>query len=261
MRRSLTVFVLLMSMLCVVSIADAGMNKPITLKVGGDIHHFSYEEPGVMEESGLLYGLSGSLETKILSLLFFRAEAAVVAGYLQYVGEVRFADGTTEPLEVDTPNVIANGRCTAGPMLGGDELKVIPYAGLGYRFLIDDLSDPSPQYGYVREQTYIYMPIGVLIQKALNDAWMVELKAEYDVLIDAENYSHDGALGGGVTLPQESGSGFRFAAGFNQVDRIGTLSFEVFAEFWNIDDSETVNFFLEPENESSLFGGRLSIAL
>lgn len=265
MRRAFVIIVF--SVICTFSVLaiDAQPARLVkasnsVVKIGADLHYFSYKEPGVMTESGFLYGFSGSFERKIPHNLWFDFSSSIVSGDLNYDGLILYADGREEPISAVTPNIIFNLKATGGVFPEFNGFSVGPYTGIGYRFLVDDLADPSPEYGYTREQTYVYLPVGVRVSCRTKFSWMLDARLEYDVLLDASNRSHGGALGGSVVLPQDSGSGWRMAIALTPTGNANsTFSLESFLEIWNIDDSEIVGAYLEPENESSLFGVRFSV--
>ncbi len=231
-----------------------------TVRIGVDLHYFSYEEPGVMEESGLLHGLSGSFEHLAAYNLLIDLSTSIVAGDLKYDGKLINADGTESPLTIDTPNTIFNLKGAVGMLFQYGDFSVVPYSGIGYRFLVDDLEEASSIYGYTREQTYVYLPVGVGLSRRMQSSWLFDCYVEYRIMLDSYNRSHGGVLGGSLVLPQNSGSGFSASVGLSRPGMgASKIQLESFIETWDIDASEVVNGYIEPENKSFLFGLRCSL--
>jgi len=240
----------------------AGIGRP-EINIGGEAAHVHYDEPDVMEEKGLLYGLFGSLS--------FNMDKVMVDLYMSYVqGDLKYDGGlqktdpqtgrtTVEPLELDTPNNIINLRGVAGMELPLDVRgEVTPYVGLGRRMLTDDLPGEG---GYKREQMYFYVPLGV--QYELDSSW--RFRAEYDLFLKGKNQSDD------IELEQDKGSGFRFSGRWasRHVPSKPGFSVEAFFQYWSVDDSDTetvrsggaVYSIKEPENTSKMFGVRAGLTL
>jgi hypothetical protein len=239
---------------------ESSKGEKSTVRIGVDLHYFAYDEPGVMEESGLLYGLSGSFEHLADCNLFIDLSGSIVAGDLKYDGKLVNADGTEHPMTADTPNTIFNLWGTGGMLFECGDYSFIPYSGIGYRFLVDDLEEASSTYGYTREQTYVYLPVGVGLFRRMQASWLLDCRMEYRIMLDSYNRSHGGVLGGSVVLPQDSGSGFSASIGLSRPDgATSKFRMETFVETWNVDDSEVVSGYIEPENKSFLFGMRCSL--
>ena len=244
---------------------SAGMEESISdngFKLGAEAELFSYKEPGVMDEAGLLIGLSGAYDRTIADFICWGVFGSLVGGELDYDGSVMHVDGTESPLEIRTPNTIFNLRAQAGPRIGLDRMVIVPYVGLGYRLLVDDLSENSPDYGYTREQTYVYMPIGARLTMPLRGSWMIDWRLEYDYFLNSENTSHGDVLGGSFTFSQDTGYGLKLSAAISsRIRNNSTVCLEAFLEHWDVEDSEIIAGFLEPANHSTMLGLRVSAKL
>lgn len=230
---------------------------------GLETEYVHYEEENVMDEKGLLFGLFGSYTRFFNEVIMAQGFASFVFGDLRYEGGIRHADGTVTPNALDTPNKIFNLRFIGGYRFFDVEIKdwpfdATPYAGFGYRYLVDELPGDA---GYKREQTYIYLPIGVQTTSALGTDWIMECRVEYDYFVRGR---HEVDLQGGLEFSQSSGSGFRASARFvaPAVD-LGewlqdvTFSVEPFFQRWHVDDSNVVGGRFEPENTSTTVGARV----
>ena len=235
-----------------------------SFSVGLEFNTFTYKEVDddgstFMKESGSLIGLNGTFTAWLSDQFVLKAFGSFASGDLKYEGGIQTSSGAMIPLELDTPNTIYNLLGTAGVKIPGEQFDFTPYAGLAWRLLIDEL--PS-QYGYTREQTYIYLPVGCQVSFMTGSDWGIEARAEYDVFLSGENYSHGAALGGGITMQQDKGAGYSIAVAFNSPEfafgQGGTASvtIEPFIQIWDIDKSKETDGFLEPKNDSSMYGLR-----
>jgi hypothetical protein len=142
---------------------------------------FYYEEPGVMDEEGVLYGVTASytryypavFEDRILKL-----EGGFAAGEVDYDGSLM--DGTPYSIESNDDYLI-NARILWGPLWQTDTWANYFHYGLGYRYLQNDMSDDPA--GYRRHSNYLYLPLGLKMYRPLSGNWYVELGGELDVLI------------------------------------------------------------------------------
>lgn len=257
-------FILAMFMLtiCIRGAVNA-QDESFSMRAGLDVEYFSYDEPGVMTEEGMLYGVSGAIDIGGLhDSVLMHFSGSLVAGDLNYDGSVIYADGTESGLEVITPNVILNTRATVGFKLFDSGLIIRPYSGFGIRYLVDDLSQPAPDTGYRREQAYFYLPIGLQSIFRLTSGWRLECQAEYDYLLEGRNWSHDGVLDEGITFTQDTGDGFRVLVALASSDsNEWVFRVEPFFEYWNIADSDIVDGYMEPRNHSAMTGLRFSLQM
>lgn len=247
--------------------AAAQVGIPSAIDIGLEVQNFEYNEPGVMNEEGTQYGVYGAY-TGYFSNIMAHAFLSYVGGDLDYDGGLQFADGSSIATTATSPNTIFNFRLAAGYRfpLGGVDLT--PYAGFGYRSLENELTDELtikatgqsgivPCAGYQRDQKYSYIPLGV--QLAFGTTWGVEAVGEYDFFLSGENHSYRPECGNDNTFDQEDGSGYRFSVRVISPPVIGSMRIvvEPFYEHWEVDDSNVVGGFLEPENDSTSTGIRI----
>lgn len=231
---------------------------------GLDVSYVSYEEKNFMKESGGLWGLYGRYTRYWNDVVALRGFASYVWGDLKYEGGLQDQNGNiVQEISHDTPNKIISLRGTAGYRFSDVDvaevsLDLTPYAGLGWRYLVDDLPGEG---GYKREQTYVYFPIGLLATTEVFGDWIVECRVEFDFLIRGRNESHP--QGGTLRFSQKSGTGFGMAARFLSpevdlpvVDRGAAFSLEPFLQTWTIDKSNVLADHLEPKNKSWMVGVR-----
>lgn len=226
--------------------------------VAPEFSWFHYEEPGVMEEEGTLYGVAISYTSyyrKEFEDRLFRFEGGVAAGEVDYDGALM--DGT--PYTVSgNDDIMVNARALWGPMWQTTDRATQLYLGLGYRYLFDDSShDPA---GYRRHSNYFYVPLGARRDKRLGDNWILGLTGEVDILLAGyqisefpENPPEDNS---NVENWQWPGVGLRGVAELRCKTEWLDLSVAPFVQYWWVDDSRPSKSgqWMEPRNWS-LQGG------
>ena len=246
---------------------SAQMDKS-NLELGAEISHIKYEEPGIMESKGIMYGISASYVNR--GDLTFKVEGRVAGGEVDYEGSGKIND-------VD--DFIFEFRFMGGkdyPLSGGG--SITPYIGFGYRYLNDDMSGRTSSVGnityvgYERESTYYYIPIGMEILSQQRSNWTIGAMLEYDYFWDGEQKSHlsDTGLGyNDVENDQDDGYVLRGSVKFLKESGAGRLiKIEPFVRYWKIKRSDLVivtkygtpvEIGYEPKNKSTEIGINLSL--
>ena len=233
--------------------------------IGPEIYSFKYDEPGFMEEEGAFYGVR--LGYTFRDWVPSSPEEAPSGGGTMFRGEARFALGQVDydgALTDDTPLTIDNiddfafeGRLLLGSdWLGGEMLNNL-YAGIGYRYLYDDLS--SHPTGYRRESNYLYVPLGYRFDGSGQVGWSLGFGAEYDVFITGNQRSYFSDVGlTDMDNRQNSGYGYRASVNLQYKSKDTIFVIEPFFRYWDIDKSETERAFwgsaYEPANETTEYG-------
>jgi hypothetical protein len=138
-------------------------------------------------------------------------------------------------------------------------MSLTPYAGYGYRRLVDysggELTTTG-HVGYDRVSQYHYVPIGLEALFRVTPSWAFKPTVEYDYFIAGKQDSY---IYGGIENDQESGYGLR--ASLMAVTGVGSRTIELgpFVRYWNIDDSKVDRGFYEPANETLEVGGALKV--
>lgn len=248
-----------------------------TLEMGTEVSYFNYEEPGVMEEDGMMYGVYGSYDILLEDLIpESRLGEGSTLGFdaLFKYGQVDYESPTSGTLD-DIDDFMFEISGNWGYQFAvGDTTKLTPYIGLGYRYLNDDSSGKRTSighYGYERESNYFYLPIGVKTLTDLTDQWSIGLNAEFDVFLSGKQKSHLEDVASSLSTlenDQDKGYGVRGSLQLvRQSDRVD-LSIEPFVRYWDIDESSvaTINcggtpcaLGYEPKNESLDVGVRLGV--
>ncbi len=240
MKKILAVTAIL-SAVCPAAFAQDGRDPLLTrpgLEVGAQAAHYHYEEPNVMKLIGLRAGGVGAF-TFTQGDAFFKADGRVSLGSLNYQGS-----GTRSGV----PDFILEARFVAGADLKAEgDVVFSPYAGLGYRYLYNDLrgytrgpvtlKNPSGIYaGYRRYSNYLYVPAGLTLRTGLNDGWVLAPTLEYDVFLrgmQISALSDAGTCYRDITNKQTGGSGYRAAF----MAEKGHLAFGPWLHYWNIKDA------------------------
>lgn len=241
-------------------LAEVELQKHIG-ELGIEISHITYDEPGVMEEKGVMWGFLGSYTYRDNWML--RTEGRFSFGQVDYDGQL--SDGTSYTID-DIDDYMWEFRGLAGydfPILTATMLT--PYIGFGYRYLNDDPSfDPA---AYERESNYFYSPIGIETTTELQNGWSVGLTIEYDLFWKGIQKSHLGDFAAGldtVENDQEDGYGIRGSIKFQKKSEKVDYVIEPFIRYWDIGKSEETSVtysgmpiglvLYEPANDSTEFG-------
>jgi len=236
--------------------------------IGPEIYSFKYEEPGYMEEEGVFYGVrfgytsrswvpASPKESPSDGGAMFRAEGRFAFGQVDYDGALM--DGT--PLTYDNQDdFVFEGRLLlGGDRMGGNVLNTL-YAGIGYRYLYDDLGSGGLG-GYERESNYLYVPLGYQFDSSHKVGWSFGFGDEFDIFIIGEQRSHLSDLD--PILPdvdnrQNSGYGYRASLRFQHKSKDAIFTIEPFFRYWDIEDSEfEYGVLFEPANETTEIGIQL----
>ena len=241
---------------------------------GIEISHITYEEPDIMEQKGIMYGLVGSYtyrpKTTIASEKgegwIIKAEGRSCYGQVDYTGS-----GTMD--DIDDYLIELRG-------LGGYDFPVtqmftvIPYVGLGYRYLNDDSSgrvSSTGASGYMRESNYFYSPIGVEAVNNFRNGWSIGLVAEYDLFLWGQQKSYLSDVYLGLNdVENDQLDRYGLIGSIKLMKKNENLNFilEPFITYWDIETSEIaavtyygtiIGYAWEPSNNSTEFGCKLIV--
>ena len=226
-----------------------------------------------MTDTGNLYGLNGSYRLTWKETLFIQPEGRILYGKHDYrTGRKEKVNGKTKnkiPVLVYEPRLIMGGKI---PMMG-KKLTLSPYTGIGYRFKSDDSEDVkyidlrhnirrSPKVlGYYRKSNYVYVPLGASADYALNNAWSISFKGEYDWIIKAWHYSRNRNFIGheSNTFKQPNGYGLKGEASISYLYNKVKFSVSPYLNYWNIRNSKYDDGAREPYNITWESGIKLGI--
>ncbi|MFC1603617.1 hypothetical protein ACFL5F_01195 [Planctomycetota bacterium] len=236
--------------------------KSFSFEIGPELYLFEYEEPGYMKEEGEFIGVALGLTSRgwagslpdTRGGFMFRAEGRFAYGNVDYEGQTWDGAPVTA---TDIDDLAMEGRLLlGGDFLAGNTVNTI-YAGGGYRYLNDDLSQYAG--GYERRSNYFYVPIGYQFDSTYKAGWSFGFRLEYDFFIWGIQESDLSEVGlTDVQNDQESGRGYRASIKIQNKSRRGAFIIEPFFRYWDIDDSEMAyepwGSGLEPANETTEIG-------
>jgi hypothetical protein len=235
--------------------------SPSSFDAGAQLSHITYKEPGLMQESGIMYGVTGAY-TSVGRRLMWRVDGTLSTGEVEYVGS--YWDGT--PLTVKG---IRDTMFETRAILGSTEFVNIssyyfPYIGIGYRYLFDG-ADKAPG-GYRRESNYLYIPLGIDGMVTTKGRWSLGFTVEYDYFVSGRQFSSLSDADPGyndIESKQSSGYGLRGSLRFIRAGR-NDIILEPFIKYWKIAESDMVPLtyngvptpygVVEPENNSTELG-------
>ena len=256
MKKILAIATVL-SAVCPAASAQDGRDPLLTrpgLELGVQAAHYHYEEPDFAKLIGFRVGGVGAF-TFTQGDAFLKADGRISLGSLNYQGS-----GTRSGV----PDFILEGRFVAGADLhAGEGVVLSPYAGLGYRYLYNDLrgytrSGGVLYAGYRRYSHYLYAPLGLTLRTGLNNGWVLAPTFEYDLFIRGKQITMLSDMGQGdpdMTNAQKDGSGYRLAL----MAEKGQFAIGPWLHYWNIKISEIVSpapgkLGWEPANWTREFG-------
>ena len=245
----------------VASASDAPIRPRHVFDVGTELSYIKYKEPGVMEQTGMMSGITGSYTFRDNVML--RAEARYSYGQVDYDGQL--SDGTPYVLNDIDDNMLEFRGLAGFDIELSEKTFVTPYTGFGYRYLNDDSSFDAA--GYERESNYFYSPVGVEALTYMDNGWSLGATVELDYLWKGLQKSHLGNFLVGLNTlenDQEDGYGLRGSIRLEKKSEAMDWFIEPFVRYWNIDESETdaVTYFgtpigvegYEPKNNSTEIG-------
>ena len=240
-------------------------NARHTWEIGPEISYIQYEEPDVMKEKGMMYGIVGSYAYH--NYIMLKLEGKFAYGQLDY-------DGATWAGDPLTIKGISNYMLEFRGLLGYDfavkAITITPYLGIGYRWLNDNAQEKYFG-GYKRESNYIYLPVGLEFVANLGNGWSLGATGEYDFFLRGRQISCLSDSDPGFNDPenkQTKGYGVRGSISIaKKGERVGFI-IEPYVKYWNIDDSDIqlityygapYRYGLEPKNNSTEIGCKLAI--
>lgn len=154
--------------------------KVHSLEIGSEISHFAFSQHAqLVKDSGTFYGAYGTYTFKpeddnwITRLIdVYQIDAHYGVGSLVYKGAGTKYDDTDYQIE---PRFLAGKEFSPGWM------TVTPYSGFGYRYFF---RDGIVETGFIDDTYhYLYLPLGVYLDKEFEGGWKIHANVEYDQLI------------------------------------------------------------------------------
>jgi hypothetical protein len=230
----------LCALLSVQAHAQDGQAAP-SFSAGIGFASYEYREPGIMKTEGnkvaAEFGVNGGLAQDY----FGTATLRYVTGNVDYRPDARFGADA----ESGKRDYYVEARALVGHLMRFGGLDVAPFAGLGYRYLYNDLRGVNNlgQVGNRRTNTMFYLPVGVTLAHALRDGARAEAGVEWDQLLHGRQESRlsDAQAGyGDVSNTQHAGFGIKLHVAY------ATEHWKVqpYVDYWRIGASETAPMFV-----------------
>lgn len=207
-------------------------------ELGLSISSYQYKEPDVMTLKATKFGIDYRS-----TLVFADVWSLRIDG--------RYADGDTDYTSNGTgsANNLPDWYAEVRALIGRDYVTrhgvLVPYSGLGYRYLYNDLrgqttANGQTYYGYRRESQYLYLPLGVTHRLSLADNQRLDTELEFDWLLRGWQTSKLGDPYGitadELDLNNKQKTGFGLKA--STLYRYGHWSVGPFINYWKIDKSD-----------------------
>lgn len=261
--------------LLIVSVPTFAQNKFNNLEVAYEVSNYKYAEPGLMnlkakpkQGFNVVYTRRSALSTQ-----FTESDHSFAMFEFRYMtGDVDYNGGTWGGTPLKLSNLTDYYFELAG-RFGSvyqvtDQIELWPYLGLGWRRLRNHLEEGG-EGGYLRQSTYLYVPIGVYGKYYAVEGWTISLNGEFDWLLKGRQYSGDSATYEDTTHHQSEGYGVR--AGLRIAkdwDAIGVFV-EPFWRYWHIQNSDLSvawmkslpygTYTLEPKNHTYEYGLKVGL--
>jgi hypothetical protein len=242
------------------------MVRTHTVEIGPEVYYHNYEEPGVMEQKGVFYGMVAGYEYH--QRIYFRTDARTAFGQVDYSSPV---SGTLDNID----DWLFESRATGGLDWNlSDQVLLTPFFGVGYRYLNDDSAGKltsTGAAGYERHSNYFYSPAGLAVIYQPAPDWRLRASAEYDFFWFGQQRSNlSDAVAGLSDLEndQEDGYGLRGNLGLEKTGKKTDWWVEGFVRYWDIQDSETrpvtylgqtIGLGYEPANETVEAGAVIGV--
>ena len=222
-------------------------------EIGGQLSDYRYEEPSVGATiRGPRVGITGAYTFANARHWFFRIDGRNSYGSLQYEGSGKLDS---------VPDWILETRAVLGKdFLPRSGVSLSPFAGVGYRYLYNDLrgTTSTGAAGYQRYSQYLYAPLGLISRIKVNGQWVIAPTIEYDYFIKGRQKTQLTDIGQGfidANNKQDKGYGYRLSV----MAENGPWAFGPWMHYWNIENSDIVPIRFdrrgfEPKNETREVG-------
>ena len=263
------------------SFLQAGTSRPVVpFEIAPELFHYAYEEPGVMQTSGMMVGISGVLSCRVPESIrvidLFRIEAEASRGRLDYISKRN--EGAIKGVD----NTVIEARALLGKeVYSTGKSAVTLFSGFGYRQLHDNGSGKFTSEGnpyYDRESNYLFIPVIFELSPLNSHGWGIGGTVEYDYflsgmqeseLTDAnkEGYTYSDDL----KNKQHHGYGLRVSLKATKKYPPCSLVIEPFLRYWKVgtSDEDAIEVgnegesepltYVEPNNHTTQYG--LKVAL
>jgi hypothetical protein len=249
-------------------VTSLGRDNPNTnFEIGPETYYMRYEEPDLMDNVGMMYGLHMAFSYRIENPILFKSIKQNFGDGRTYTklrlearwarGEVDYDSYSTGSDDGITDESAEVRGLICYEMLFSEQTTLTPYAGFGYRSLTDDSRGrytSTGHWGYLRESKYFYIPFGMELSHDFNEQWVIRLKGEYDLFLEGKQESH--MEDGGASMlsstdgkyyvldtlknAQDAGVGIRGSIRLERQSDRFDFFIEPYARYWHIKESDHV---------------------
>lgn len=234
--------------------ADAnGLETRSGHSLGLSLGGYRYKEPGFMTLTARKIGVDYSGTYAFGTPWPRTSESWFVRGDLRYAtGKADYRSPESGSLD-NAPDWYAEVLGVIGRDVDMGRHVLSPYAGLGWRYLLNDLR-VSPA-GYRRISEYTFLPLGLTLKIRLEDQSRIDLSLEYRHLIRGLQQARLSESNAGLPdlrLRQKKGYGLKLEL----LRHNGPWSWGPHLVYWHIDPSEIGGqpAYFEPENKTLEIG-------
>jgi hypothetical protein len=216
---------------CLAGAEQVSLETRPGVELGLNASYYKYKEPSIaVTEKGYKAGIDLAWTATPGNDWFVRGDGRFAYGQNDYTGS-----GTKD----GNPTRYAELRGTFGKDFKNESYSLSPYAGIGYRYLIDDLrgATSTGAMGYRRESRYLYVPLGVIHRIRLKSSGRLSTTLEFDYLVQGRQKSYlsdANALLPDLTNDQDGGYGVRGSIYYEKAN----WSFGPWFHYWHIDQSD-----------------------
>lgn len=234
---------------------NAGLTTRTGNEVGVTVSDYKYTEPGIMAIKATKIGFEYSGTYALDSEWPNQSKGWFVRGDVRYAtGKGNYSSGLSGTIN-DRPDWYYEIRGLIGKDFYFGDYTLSPYAGLGYRYLFNDLRGVTSTggLGYRRESNYSTLPVGVTHRMNLANQSQLLTTVEYSYLIrgrQESKLSDSTPLLQDVGLKQRNGYGLRLGT-MVQFDK---WSVGPSLMLWRIKESDRSTLTLEPRNNTYELG-------
>jgi len=212
-----------------------------TFGIGFETYYIDNEEDTNPDVSwdGMMYGCYLDYAFHGSNSLMIEADLSVAYGELTYDG---FLYPSGQKYSKDSEDWIVEIRGLIGYDFSvGSRSILTSFTGFGSRYWNNEVQS---RYGYERELTYYYSPIGLMLAGPMTGNWIWGIKAEYDLFWGGKVETHLSDLGTDWSDADNEwnvgdgygvGGSIWFAGDVN--DQVG-VRVEPFVRYWDIEDSD-----------------------
>jgi len=253
---------------------------PQAWELGMEFYQTEYEEPGLMENEGVMSGLVGTY-TYYRSYQWAKVEARYCFGQVDYSSRTTGSQTGIDDNLFELRGMIGYDFINPSYNFVDEDISCIPYIGVGYRYLNDNSSGTvttTGHYGYERESNYFYSPVGIELTKYFppgslepDRQWSLGGIIEYDIFWRGRQISHLSDADPSYSDPrnkQNDGYGVRGSLKVAMRSESLDCMFEPFVRYWHIGQSDDQDIFYantiwgygyEPKNNTTEIGCKFSL--